>query len=152
MTPNDPSTWSHTAVEYAVMSALSIQGYKDISPNAGYSRHSCMVPAVECLKSNGRSPSDDYFVDFSVISDEQLFNSYVKKALKRHRITLTQVSGGFAAELKDDDQSIVVNSKDNFKHNACLGILQWFKIKTVPDSIHRFEQELKSFLEESASD
>lgn len=151
MNPNDPLTWTHTAVEYAVMSALNIHGYKDISPNAGYSRHSCMVPAVECQKSNGRSPSDDDFVDFNIISDDALFNSYVKKALKRHRISLIKLDDN-AAELKDSDQSIVVNNKDSFKHNACLAILQWFKIKSVPDNVHRFEQELKQFLEEEVTD
>ena len=67
--------------------------------------------------------------------------------MKRHRISLIKLDDN-AAELKDSDQSIVVNNKDSFKHNACLAILQWFKIKSVPDNVHRFEQELKQFLEE----
>lgn len=141
MNPSNPRTWTRTAIEYAVMSALSIHGYKDVRPDCGYSRHSCMVPDPKSADSHNPD-----FCDFTVVSSPDLFDHYVRKTLKSKRIKLTQPEGTQTAELSSGDTLIQHNSSDNFYHNACLAILEWFEIRSVPMSVHYFEDELAEYL------
>lgn len=142
MHPSTPNTWTRTAIEYAVMTALNIHGYKDIPPSSGYSRHSCMVPDPSCQDS-----SNPDFCDFTVISTPALFEHYVRKALKTRRIKLNQPDKESPlAELTQGSFVVQDNTTNNFYHNACLAILKWFEVKTVPMAIHYFEDELAEHL------
>lgn len=142
--------WTHTAVEYGVFKALGLFGYSDCAAGCGYSRHPVMVPSLAMLK----DPQCDSFTDFSVITDAELFKEYVVNTLKKKGITITTVSTLPHHEviLFDGKSNASAVSEKSHAHAVCLAVLELFKVNTVPQEVHDFEETLAEYEANALSD
>lgn len=137
------SSWSQTAVEYAVFVALGIHGYSDISPQAGYANHPCMVPVLDAIK-DGQC---DQFCDFSVISDPELCFEYVVKTLAQGGIGVEfTTENGPLVTLTNGERSVSVPVTQSFERGVCEAVLAWFDVTSVPEWVVTFDKDCADFL------
>lgn len=135
------SHWSNTAIEHAVFCALGLHGYEN-QPGCGYSRHPNMVPQPGLPA----VPDNEAFVDFTVLTDDVLFNEYVIKTLAEKGFAAGYVDGAKVptATLTHPGKNLQLcyASDDNPARALCVAILVWFDVKSVPEWVHRFDSDL----------